>query len=188
MGIGGGGAARAIRPGDDLQKVSAGVFEVGPTAAVPRVDRARFGLLGVGPVRQFALADTTKDCIAVRPDPDLRFPSAGSYLRRWYGEHYRSIGFTFDHGTVTLGPGQTATMPPPAPGWFEQPLGDVPHDQFILDLRQHAPRPVQRWRHGPLMTHGLADAGPDSSMAGGSLAQWFDVIIHRQTVTGAEPT
>ena len=125
--------------------------------------------------------------IAIPPQPDMRFPSAGSYLRRRYGEHYRSIGFTFDHGSVALGPGQTATMSPPAPEWFEQPLGDVPDDQFMLDLRHQAPRPVQRWRDGPLLTRGLPDAGPESYIAGGSLAQWFDVIIHRQAVTPAEP-
>ena len=124
--------------------------------------------------------------IAIPPQPEMRFPSAGSYLRQRYGEQYRSIGFTFDHGTVRLGPEQTATMPLPAPEWFEQPLGDVPDDQFMVDLRQHAPQSVQQWLDGPVVTRGLPDAGPESYMAGGSLAQWFDVIIHRQTVTGTE--
>ena len=36
----------------------------------------------------------------------MRFPSVGSYLRRWYGPQYLSIGFTFDHGELRLGPGR----------------------------------------------------------------------------------
>ena len=70
---------------------------------------------------------------------DMSFASAGSYLRRWYGDHYLSIGFTFDHGTVSPGPEATADLPPPRPTWFEQPLGDVRLAQFALDLRGHAP-------------------------------------------------
>ena len=117
---------------------------------------------------------------------ELRFPSAGSHLRAWYGEAYLSIGFTFDHGTVSLGPGATAAMPPPDPAWFEHPLGRVRFAQFALDLRERASRPVQRWLHGPITTRGLADS-PDGFMTGGSLAQWFDVIVHRQEVSPAVP-
>ncbi|MDQ3544389.1 MAG: hypothetical protein M3431_11090 [Actinomycetota bacterium] len=29
---------------------------------------------------------------AIPPAPDMSFPSAGSYLRNWYGERYLSIG------------------------------------------------------------------------------------------------
>ena len=120
--------------------------------------------------------------------PDLRFPSAGSYLRKWYGEHYRPIGYTFDHGTVSLGAGATAVMPPPLPAWFEHPLGEVgldqfALDQFALDLRRRVPQPVRQWLREPIMTRGLADSGPDGYMTGGSLGQWFDVVIHRQVVS-----
>jgi erythromycin esterase-like protein len=59
--------------------------------------------------------------IAVPPQPDLRFPSAGSYLRRLYGEQYLSIGFTFDHGAVNIGEGATADMPPAPKNWYEHP-------------------------------------------------------------------
>lgn len=99
-----------------------------------------------------------------------------------------SIGFTFDHGTVSLGPVGTATLPPPAPDWFERPFGEVGLDQFALDLHTPAPAPVRRWRQAPIRTRGLPDAGPDSYMAGGSLAQWFDVIVHRQELTPAQPS
>jgi erythromycin esterase len=117
------------------------------------------------------------------PDRAMRFPSAGSYLRRWFGQRYVSIGFTFDHGTVSLGPDGTAVMPEPAEDWFEHPLAKVRRDQFALDLRAPAPPPVRRWLEAPIKTRGLADGGPDGYMAGGSLAQWFDVVVHRQVVT-----
>jgi hypothetical protein len=123
--------------------------------------------------------------IAVPPDPTWHYATAGSYLRRWYGRRYVSIGFTFDHGMVSLGPGATVTLPPPAPGWSERPLGRVDLDQFALDLHTPAPAPVQRWLHAPIRTRGLPDRGPSSFMAGGSLAQWFDVIVHCQELTPA---
>jgi len=125
--------------------------------------------------------------VAVPPGPDWRFPTAGSYLRRWYGQRYRSIGFTFDHGTVGLGPEGTLALPPPAPDWFERPLGKVPLGQFAVDLRMPAPPPVRGWLRGPIKTRGFADSGPGSYMTGGSLAQWFDVIIHRQELTPVQP-
>jgi erythromycin esterase-like protein len=119
------------------------------------------------------------------PAQDMRFASAGSYLRRWYGDRYLSIGFTFDHGAVYLGDGMTADQPKPKPDWFEAPFGDVDADQFTLDLRRPAPRPVRDWLEGPVKTRGLAGAGPDAYIDGGSLEQWFDVIVHRQTVSPA---
>ncbi len=119
------------------------------------------------------------------PAPDMRFASAGSYLRRWYGDGYLSIGFTFDHGDVSLGGGQTAAQPKPKRDWFEKPFGDVKADQFALDLRRPAPGSVRRWLEAPAKTRGLPHAGPDSYIDGGSVAQWFDVIVHRQTVSPA---
>jgi erythromycin esterase len=123
--------------------------------------------------------------IAVPPDPTWRYATAGSYLRRWYGRRYVSIGFTFDHGTVGLGGGQTAALPPPAPGWFERPLGRAGLDQFALDLRRPAPPAVRSWLHAPIRTRGLPDRGPGSFMAGGTLAQWFDLVVHVQDLTPA---
>jgi erythromycin esterase len=119
------------------------------------------------------------------PEPDMRFPSAGSHLRRWYGPRYRSIGFTFDHGTVSLGGGHTAVMPRPEPGWFEYPFGSIRTTHFILDLRAPAPPPVRGWLDAPIRTRGLAHTGPGSYMSGGTPRQWFDVLVHRQEVTPA---
>jgi len=114
---------------------------------------------------------------------EFGFPSTGSYLRRWFDDAYLSIGFTFDHGAVSLGPEATAEMPAPSPEWFEQPLGAVGLDQFALDLRQPAPEAVTAWLRGPIITRGLADSGPEGYMTGGSLGQWFDVVVHRQQVS-----
>jgi erythromycin esterase-like protein len=123
--------------------------------------------------------------VVVPGSPDWRWPTVGSYLHRWYGERYLSIGFTFDHGTVSLGQGETVALPEPKEGWFERPFGEVDVQQFALDLRSPAPPPVERWLEGPIQTRGFADSGPESSMSGGSLAQWFDVIVHRQEVSPA---
>ncbi|HMJ78327.1 MAG TPA: erythromycin esterase family protein, partial [Iamia sp.] len=78
------------------------------------------------------------------PEDDLRFRSAGSYLHRWYGDGYRSVGFTVDHGAVRLGPTETAALRPPAADWFEEPLGRVDLDQLVLDLRRPVPSSVRR--------------------------------------------
>jgi erythromycin esterase len=123
------------------------------------------------------------------PYPDMGFPSVGSYLHRWYGTGYRSIGFTFDHGTLH-GEDGTVAVPPPAEDWFERPFGEVPrHDQMLLDLRETAsepvaPEPVRRWLEAPIKPRGFVD-DHGSYFTGGTLEQWFDVIVHRQEVTPA---
>ncbi len=121
--------------------------------------------------------------ISGSPGPDMRFPSAGSYLRRWYGPGYRSIGMTVAHGTVSLGPGETVALPDPAPGRFERPLSEAGLDTFTLDLRAPAPTAVQRWLTTPATFRGLPDRGPAALIDGGAPAQWFDVIIHHQNAT-----
>lgn len=93
------------------------------------------------------------------------------------------VGVEYYLTPVCLGPGETVALPQPAPGWFERPFGKIGVEQFALDLRTPAPPPVRRWLEAPIRTRGLPDRGPDSYMAGGTLAQWFDVIVHRQEVT-----
>lgn len=127
------------------------------------------------------------------PDPAVRYDSVGSYLRRWYGDRYRSIGFTFDSGTVNALPGgppytpRPVQVPRPAPGFADRTLGDAGLPQYALDLRSAAPPAVRSWRQAPAKARVIAGYDPTMPeayyMAGGSLAQWFDVIIHRQTVT-----
>ncbi|OLT31363.1 hypothetical protein BJF79_37470 [Actinomadura sp. CNU-125] len=131
-------------------------------------------------------ANAPKLRITRPPQQDMRFASAGSYLRRWYGGRYRSIGFTFDHGTVSTG-GGTAVLPPPARDWFERPFGKVRTAQFTIDLREPAPPPVRRRLDAPIETRGLTHIGSGSFMSGGTLRQWFDVVVHRQVVTPGRP-
>lgn len=115
---------------------------------------------------------------------EIRFPSTGSYLRQWYGNDYVSVGFTFDRGVVA-GEQGPVELKPAKDEWLERPLRDIDHDQFLIDLRRHAPRPVRRWLDKPAVTR-APDPGPDSYMDGGSLRQWFDVLVHRHEVTPAQ--
>lgn len=114
---------------------------------------------------------------------ELRFPSAGSHLRERFGPRYVSVGFTFDHGSVGVGDGQTAELPVPAAGWFEQPLGASGYDRFVLDLRAPAPPAVAGWLDAPITTRG--PSGPGSVADGGTARQWFDVLVHSRRVTPA---
>jgi erythromycin esterase len=116
---------------------------------------------------------------------EMRFASAGSYLRDRYGDRYLSIGFMFDHGRVDLGGGQVVDLPEPGERWFERTLGRVELDRFVLDLRSRAPQPVRDWVTAPITTRG--PMGPGSTTQGGSAAEWFDVIVHSQEVTPATP-
>lgn len=121
------------------------------------------------------------------PEPDMRFPSAGSHLRRWYGPQYASVGFTVGHGAATVGPGQEALLPELAADRFEGVLSDVGLTTFVLDLRVQAPAGVRNWLDSPAAFRGLPDRGPDGVVDGGAPAQWFDVIVHHQTATPTTP-
>jgi len=67
-------AAAAVGPGDDLQQVAVGVFEVHAAAAVAVVDRPALGLAGIGPVGQLLVADAAE-----------RRPGRRTALRDWTG-------------------------------------------------------------------------------------------------------
>jgi hypothetical protein len=132
------------------------------------------------------------------PAPLVQWDSVGSHLRRWYGEDYRSIGFTFDHGTVNVLSNQPpyepqpVAVPRPEPDWGDRPLGDANLDQSVLDLRADAPPAVRAWRQAATKVRAVGSFDPQRPdayyMTGGSLAQWFDVIVHRQTVTPWRPS
>lgn len=124
------------------------------------------------------------------PEFRIQGDNAGSHLRRWYGQGYRSIGFTFDHGSI---PGETGpvAVPRPEPGWGDRPLGDAGLDHFVLDLRGDAPAAVRAWREAPTKVRMAGDFDPrhpaEFYMAGGSLAQWLDVVVHTQLITPVTP-
>lgn len=125
------------------------------------------------------------------PEFKLQGDNVGSHLRRWYGQNYRSIGFTFDHGSLPGETGQPVAVPRPEPDWADRPLGDTGLERYILDLRGDAPPAVEAWREAPTkvrMAGGFDPQHPaEYYMSGGSLAQWLDVIVHTQVVTPAQP-
>ncbi|WP_154794427.1 erythromycin esterase family protein [Occultella kanbiaonis] len=132
------------------------------------------------------VADAPQLTITEPGEPDMTLASAGSHLEDWYGRGYVTIGFTFDHGTYLTDAGATIELPPATPGWFEQPLADVRYAQFVLRLDRHVPRPVRDWLDAPLTTRGLPEYGSESVAHGGTLRDWFDVLVHTQEVTPAE--
>jgi erythromycin esterase len=136
---------------------------------------------------------------ATLPPDVLEFKAAGAYLRERYGSRYRSIGMTFDHGAVNSGWGAPPftispfQVPPPPPGFAERPLGHVDLPQYLLDLRTPAPPAVRSWLHAPAkirVTGATYDPSDHAAhyMTGGSLAEWFDLIVHRQVVTPSRLT
>jgi erythromycin esterase len=134
---------------------------------------------------------------ATVPPDVLAFKAAGAYLREHYGSRYRSIGMTFDHGAVNSGWGAPPftpmpfQVPPPPDGFTERPLGEVDLPQYLLDLRTPAPPAVRSWLAAPAkirVTGATYDPSNHAAhyMTGGSLAQWFDLIVHRQAVTPSQ--
>jgi erythromycin esterase len=130
------------------------------------------------------VADAPALAVTQPGQPDTVFASAGSYLADWYGDGYVRIGFTYDRGTYQTD-GGVVNLPAAAPGWFEEPLGDVPSAQFLLTLDGPAPSAVREWLDRPLHTRGLPEFGHESTMYGGALREWYNVIVHRQQVTPA---
>lgn len=131
------------------------------------------------------VADAPRLTLTEPGEPDTVFASAGSYLEDWYGRGYVPIGFTFDHGTHRTGDGATVELPPALDGWFEQPLGDVDAERFVLRIDRAGPPAVRDWLDAPIVTRGRPEYGVASIAYGGTLDEWFDVVVHTQTVTPA---
>ncbi|OKH94448.1 erythromycin esterase family protein [Streptomyces uncialis] len=114
--------------------------------------------------------------------PPMTHRNAGSYLREYFGAGYVSIGLTFHHGTAPY-----QVLPPPAE-FADAALGGTGLDAYLLDLRADGPPPVRTWLDTPTRTRLIGpDYDPDDNAAyhlsGGSLADWFDAILHTQEVT-----
>lgn len=109
----------------------------------------------------------------------------GSFMDTWYGPEYVSIGFTFGHGSYY--DARVWNLPPAAETWFEHMFAEASAEQLSLDLAARAPRAVQRWLNAPARTRGLPEYGLASHMQGGTVAQWFDVVVYRHAVTAAAP-
>jgi erythromycin esterase len=111
---------------------------------------------------------------------------AGSYLRERYGAGYLSVGFTFDHGAAPY------PIPAPSASLVDAVLGQIGLAGYLLDLHAAAPGPVRAWLDAPAKARLIGpryDPEDDAAfhMAGGSLAEWFDVIVHWQEVTPVRP-
>jgi len=112
---------------------------------------------------------------------------AGSHLRERLGAGYLAVGLTFSHGEAPY------PVPRPAPVLADAVLAQAATahelDGYALDLRDRsAPPPVRDWLSAPTMVRLIGpryDPADDAAfhMVGGSLAEWFDVIVHWQEVT-----
>ncbi|MFJ5048275.1 erythromycin esterase family protein [Streptomyces sp. NPDC088719] len=114
--------------------------------------------------------------------PPMTHRNAGSYLRDHFGTGFVSIGLTFYHG---MAPYQVLSPPPE---FADAALGGAGLDAYLLDLRADGPPRVRTWLDTPTKTRLI---GPDYDptdnaayhLSGGSLADWFDAILHTQEVT-----
>lgn len=135
--------------------------------------------------------------ISVPPRGSLHFTPTGATLAELFGERYVSVGLTYDHGTVNSGwsapPFASRPLETPAQpdGFHERPFAnDLP--RYLVDLRADAPPPVGAWltatTKGRVIGSVCDDARPDDHfMTGGSLLDWYDAVIHEQTVTPSTP-
>jgi erythromycin esterase len=116
--------------------------------------------------------------------------NAGSYLREHFGPSYVSVGFTFHHGTVRLG-STSNTIPAPSPGRTDSLLGRGAPDAYLLDLHVEQ-GPARAWLDAPATLRLIGpryDPRDDANhhMTGGSLADWFDLIVHHRQATPTRP-
>jgi erythromycin esterase len=107
--------------------------------------------------------------------------NAGSRLRERLGAGYVSLGLTFHHGVVDLGSGPHEIPVPPAQA-VESTLGE-PSTPVMFDLHADVAEPVRRWLDAPATMRLVGPAfDPDEPskalMSGGSLAQWFESLVH----------
>ncbi|MFI7679818.1 erythromycin esterase family protein [Actinophytocola sp. NPDC049390] len=135
--------------------------------------------------------------ISVPPRGSLTFKPTGATLASVFGDGYVSIGLTYDRGTVNSGwsappfaarPLETPTQPE---DFHERPFAnDVP--RYLVDLRAEADEAVREWLgrtvKGRVIGSVCDDSRPDDHyMTGGSLLDWYDAVIHEQTVTPSTP-
>ncbi|MFH8748026.1 erythromycin esterase family protein [Streptomyces rimosus] len=117
--------------------------------------------------------------------PPATHRNAGGYLRERYGSGYVSIGLTFHHGSAPM------TVPAPPEEFAEATLGrsGLP-DAYLWNLRTPSPAAVREWLAAPVRTRLVGphyDARDDAAhhLSGGSLADWFDALVHVRTVSPA---
>ncbi|MGX2993405.1 erythromycin esterase family protein [Streptomyces sp. JNUCC 64] len=138
-------------------------------------------------------ADAPDRTVSFPPDPAAPSPNAGSLLRERLGARYLSVGLTFGAGELAAyGGAPDHRLPAPVPPLVESVLDDDALGDYLLDLRADAPPGVADWLARPARSRLV---GPrhdprrdtDHHMTGGSLAGWFDVLVHLRRVTPARP-
>ncbi|MGW9305426.1 erythromycin esterase family protein [Streptomyces cyaneofuscatus] len=131
--------------------------------------------------------------ISFPPDPASASPNAGSHLQDGLGDRYLSLGLTFGGGELATYAGTPPhRVPGPVPPLVESVLEDDVAGDYLLDLRTGAPPPVTDWLAGTAVSRAIGphhDPDHDTAhhMTGGSLAEWFDVLVHRRHVTPGRP-
>jgi erythromycin esterase len=120
------------------------------------------------------------------PAPPKTGRNAGSYLREHFGAGFVSVGLSFHHGSVPN------PVPAPTPGRADALLGSTGLAAYLLDLRADQPDPVRTRLQAPAKLRLIGpnyDPDDDAShhMSGGSLNDWFDLIIHHREVTPTHP-
>ncbi|WP_049569173.1 erythromycin esterase family protein [Streptomyces sp. SBT349] len=130
--------------------------------------------------------------ISFPPNPVRALPNAGSHLRDRLGRGYASIGMTFGQGELaTYADSPPHRVPPAAPPLAEAVLGSGGLGDYLLDLAAGSPpRPVAEWLRRTVTLRAIGPRyDPDNDtahhMTGGSLAEWFDIVVHQQRVTAA---
>ncbi|MFI8812175.1 erythromycin esterase family protein [Streptomyces sp. NPDC055082] len=83
-----------------------------------------------------------------------------------------------------------APYPVPAPPaeFADAVLGSAGLDTYLLDLRDDAPAAVRAWLDAPARTRVIGpvyDPADNAAhrLSGGSLADWFDILLHSRVVT-----
>lgn len=77
------------------------------------------------------------------------------------------------------------TFDPERLGFVDAVLGDAGPTSYLLDLHTSPPDSIRAWLEEPAKLRLIGpryDPADDASMTGGSLVEWFDIIIHTREV------
>lgn len=117
-------------------------------------------------------------------------PNAGARLRDHFGEDYRSLGLSFHHGSLRWRGGVVDV--PASPAGFLGTLLDRSGREFrVVDLRRDGMNAVRvAAAQAPLL---FRMVGPHytpqwvAHMRGGTVAEFFDAVLHVHVVTPSRP-